>query len=384
MKDIDFDELDKAVSSVLSQASGPAPKDELKTTPAVASATPKDVAAAEASEVIEVKKPADGTAASVSDATEVPVKVEATGAEPSKPVAFVMPGRKTGRFMDVVHPSSDMGASKTAAPTLRVSAGRTLQPLTAASGVKPTEATEDRQEPDAAPSEARITDSPDVVVKVPEATEISGEPAWPDPIALADEDPGETASTPEDASMTAVEAAAQPSVPLFIEDAKVEKRPLGAFSDATALASAEPATTDSSTGPLPQADPAISPEPVATFHAQDNKLPPELDVDVVSVESDDAGLEDGPQATQAATPVSAPLNTGLNGSMSIPQQYQQADTPTAQAAHSLFDTTDYHPPLNVQADHGSNHLWVWVIIAVLLLLGTAGLFVYWYAQGMTL
>ena len=81
MQDIDFDELDRAVNSVISDASAPAPEHEEREAP-------------------EVKRE-----------VEVPERKQI-----SRPTVSPAARRSNGRFMDVVHPSSDMRPKGSAAP----------------------------------------------------------------------------------------------------------------------------------------------------------------------------------------------------------------------------------------------------------------------------
>lgn len=373
MKDIDFDELDKAVSSVLSQGKAPiaaAEKKETATETAAPVAPAQDEAPAEAATPAAGGEPTqDAPLSAPADAKEAePAVIESepaahTAVEPSAPAPVapvVTPPRKAGRFMDVVHPSSDMAGPKAAvAPTKRVSmAGRTLQPLEpiAAPVVEPTP--EAPSHP--APAEGEPASAP------------AEEPAWPDPIEVAEAPaavPVQTPSVPlEEAGSDPVAAA---TVPAFLPDAKVEKRPLGAFT-AEAPAADAPAFDNDLQGP------------VAT--PQTEALPPELEPDIVSVEADvdkldvEAGDDQSVKGAHAAA--AAPQAATINGTLSIPKQYQEAEREPAPGTHALFDTKEYHPPLTVHGEGGHRFLWLWMIVAAVLLLGTAGIFAYWYMQNL--
>jgi len=93
MKDLDFDELDRAVNSAIN----PQP-----TAPAEPEALAEPVAAAPA----QVPEPAPQPA---------PV-VETSSSPPVTPTPSPAARRSGGRFMDVVHPSSDMRAKNAATP----------------------------------------------------------------------------------------------------------------------------------------------------------------------------------------------------------------------------------------------------------------------------
>lgn len=353
MKDIDFDELDKAVSSVLSREyAPPATPTPEELTASNDSLTKTETTSSDRPTVISDKPPA------AAEATTVKTVVHETspgGPLIARSLPPAAPLRRPGRFMDMVHPSSDMAAGKPVVePTKRVSmAGRTLQPLAPQEPVadNATAVDEDLIQPHTPSSDSGQT-----------ATTVEEEIRWPDPIdieALA-------AEAPVEANPEAITApyAATPSAPVpFVSDAKVEKRPLGAFSEATPAEQSEETAAVTHTVPSRTAD----------------QLPPELAGEIVSVESNVVKLDDEqtPQA-EASTPASPAL---ISGTLSIPKQYQEAEQPADTPAHPLYDTTQYHPPLSVVPEHSRRSLWTWLIIAVLLLLVTAGLFAYWYIQG---
>lgn len=382
MKDIDFDELDKAVSSVLSKGATTTLNKETKTETAsgnsmgnipdsaesipvqVTSSPKKDtnIAAAPA-----IEQPAASTEQAPVESVKVEPALEKPASTESKTDSGAAPTiRRAGRFMDVVHPSSDMAGPKAAvAPTNRVSmSGKTLQPIAAGNAFT---------------TEAEVT--PEKVIEKPTATTpatkpdaiASEDPAWPDPINTPSVDTNKvTSPKTEDATVPVNITAASPEIAAspFIDDPQVEKRPLGAFS--------ETAQTQS-TLPREAAADATHEEPLVA-EAGSEVLPPELDVDVISVESDIDTVENEPSQVNH----SVHATTAQAGTLSIPKQYQEAERPEDTSAHSLFDTKDYHPPLNVHTDNSHRFLWVWVVIAALLLLGTAGLFAYWYTEGIAI
>lgn len=166
MKDIDFDELDKAVSSVLGR------KDPAADSSATAVATEPAAASAEAAtveppETGTTEQPVDTTAQSAAEdgaTDEAPISLEAEvlgapdvsstsdesvvtapapevdttapvvggGEEPSASAApGVSPAARRGKFMDVMHPSADMNP-EAEAPTSSVVSGtqrKTISPL---------------------------------------------------------------------------------------------------------------------------------------------------------------------------------------------------------------------------------------------------------------
>ena len=109
MKDIDFDELDRAVSSVLGQQS---PKQDDTDTNAVQTVAPQEPTA---------------SAESSSAEAVAPVEVSSEQAPASTTPLAV---KRRGKFMDVMHPSADMSSSTAQATSTRPTrTSPVLQPL---------------------------------------------------------------------------------------------------------------------------------------------------------------------------------------------------------------------------------------------------------------
>jgi hypothetical protein len=248
MAETEFDELDKAVASVLT----PAPADPPAPIP-----------------------------------EEIPVVVQTT--PPPEPTVSVAPRmRSTGRFMDVVPPS------KIARP-----------------------------EP----------------VVIPPAVETTPPPTFeqPDPLDFQGFKMDETPTPTEAASETpAVEPLGTP----FLSDAKVEKRPLGAFSDTPKPPEDTPAPADPE---VPVVLPGDQEKPTS--------LPAELHTDLLSIESSESSVEEMPP-----TP-------------SIVQQYQEKPNSDTQPSAAIYDGEAYHMPLV----HGAKKQSSWLVviwIAALLVVGS--------------
>lgn len=315
MKEFDFDELDKAVGSVLASTGQPDTQEPVAATsdPAV---TPS---AAETQAAEPVASPA----------------VPTTPVTP-RPAPTVTPTRRSGKFMDVVHPGSNTTASTTPAASVSRS-GSVVQP------VNPTRLAQDIV---TAPARTPAVAEP---IKLPEA---------PERVALdtIDTPAVESSEAPNTQPAAGTE---QPSFSPFIPDAKVEKRPLGAFS---ALNSQEEADG----GNQPAEPKAETPAPASV------SLPPELNTEVVALESrDDSDEDDAP----SLTPV------GQAASLSIPQQYASAPAEDDNTPHQVFDTEQYHPALTT-ATQSHKHTWLWVTLAALILLVAAGIFGYWFVSGL--
>lgn len=292
MQDIDFDELDRAVSS----ASAPS-------IPAVEEA--------------------------LSDAVTV------TNRSTVRPDASTAPAarRSSGRFMDVVHPSSDM---RSATPTPERSA--------------PREPEEDKRE---------------------EEKPVERTSDWPDPLDFH----GFTVDEPEKAEETPVPeqapAPAEVSQPLespFLSDTKVEKRPLGAFSSTET-----PTANESDTLLLEAPDEELL--TAETEEKTENIPTPEPAVEeVVKGET--------PQPVIEPTPEPTPIQQEPQGPTSITQQYKEQPSTADQPSGAIFDTETYHQPLVHTPKKKSGALVIVWILALILVGAGAGAAVYFFVLPM--
>lgn len=273
MQDIDFDEIDRAVSSTMGGEREP----------------------------------------------EVPERSEpAPASRPTPPAAR----RSSGRFMDVVHPSSDM---RSAAPS---------RPAPTEQAPEPTHFTRDN------------TDMPDPL----DFHGFNDEPEKP-----AQETPEEVVATPLESP--------------FLADAKVEKRPLGAFSDYGAQSNDDQALENTETetvaekAEVTEEEPLLleAPDEVELLEAQTEPEP------TVAVE------EKAPEPTPAPVPaVEVPdaLPT------SITQQYKEQPSTTEQPSGAIYDTEAYHQPLTHTPKKRSGAFVILWIIALIVLGAGAGFAVY--------
>lgn len=353
MDDINFDELDKAVSSALKQTAT-------------------------------LERPKETPTAETSEVQAPPTEVTEESKVEEKPAERTAQKRR-GQFMDMVHPSSDM--IKTA-PVARASRqGTTIQPLNP-SIVEAKEDSKDEkpQQEVTEPSEATAE-----AIRQPIPSEETAQKSeWPDPLDAMEQQESATlpkeepvsapeseanvmATSPEE-NVAPVEKEADSSVESglqessgspFIAGTEPEKRPLGAFTDQVPsdeasgkeeAAAAEMSTEENGTG---SELPAVPP------------VPQELAPEVVSVESDDpsriSSSEDEPDSTASGE------GTGMAASIS--QQYKNTDEPSDGQDHPVFDTKDYHQPLTPPAKHGHTGLIVTLVIILLALLGAGA----WYA-----
>jgi len=378
MKDIDFDELDKAVSSLMG------------TTKSMGSTEPVHSTASQ--------PPSSGNDDPIqSTADTEPTQITNPVIAPAQ--KSIVSQRKSGRFMDVVHPSSDMKSAGVGTLPKR----RTVPMIAAGKPAEKIEATPvvasdlPRQEKDS-PAESPKKD----------------EPTWPDPIELHEQTASKSTSdakkedtpvvtdplalglnpladTPKTSEISASsEVTRRPetepkdfSSP-FLPNAKVEKRPLGGDSDDAALQSsdAEPSTdtpdsTTDSSFELHEKEAntmSTAQQPIA------DPLPEELKKDIIAVEaghsrtmsetpapkSEPAEMPIEPKITEADGKVNLPMS----GATSITQQYKI--TPTNEAAEHapIYDSSTQ--PLSHPAKAKSGWLTVlWILGLVLLGVGGA-------------
>ena len=275
MKDIDFDELDRAVNSLINPDG----------TPTVA----------------------DNSSLS----TTVPVVSNEAVATPTSPLAE---RRSSGRFMDVVHPSSDMRGSV---------APRPMQPIS-------------------------VQQQPVVQTEPQQDSTIS----MPDPI-----DEGSSAITgaePDNSS--------EPLESPFLADAKVEKRPLGAFSNEVHDSSPTmPASNSAIIEPDLESLSLDSPIEVTSKSSDQpvdsgTPLPAELQTDVLSIEANEDSV-----ATKAEEPVSMPDTTPI-GPTSITPQYTQQPSTGDKPAGNIFATEAYKKPQVVKVKKSGLFIILWIFL----------------------
>jgi hypothetical protein len=358
MKELDFDELDRAVNSLMGgvATSAPVKQDDVKTLTIESTLTD---ATPPVFPVGTVDAPAEVAPAPAPREAAVSVRTE----ERVTPLA----NRRSGRFMDVVHPSSDM---KKVAPSQSASRqGVTLEPLTQPGDFAGAPVEEFVPET----TESLAFEEP-TVATFEEATTTSD---WPDPIDASSE-PTEL-PTPDEQP--------EPLSSPFLPDAKVEKRPLGGATAPELMVADEamPSLEDEFASPE-VVEASQSPAPI--------DLPEELQGDLVAIEAGDSSVT--PEVppvlptetpTEASEPEKKPVTSEQpmvvpaaatsapavmsTGPVSIPQQYREEPSTGDQTSGSIYDTASYHQPLEHPAQKKSGWLWViWVLI--LLILGAGG------------
>lgn len=306
MDDINFDELDKAVNSVLQQPSGP---------------------------------PAQNTNLVVDTPSPDEEQTSPDSTQPKEVIRPIVPKRR-GQFMDMVHPSSDM-TTTAFTPQRSIFPSRqtgSLQPLDPAVVEATPEPASDLpvEETMSETEDAQPTLAPEATPDVPEVHQAE----WSDPLDDFGKAEEEDVQTPPEVDhetsgkVAHIEAGfvnddeeggeeAVSNSP-FIDGTEIEKRPLGAFTEATKEESA-----------VSEPEEALVPAP----------LPEELAPEVVSVESDDGVM---PSEAEPEKPIMN--HEGMNASIS--QQYKAVEEPVdneQNEGHPVFDTKEYHQPLTPPA-----------------------------------
>lgn len=315
MSDIDFEELDKAVNSLVSDDKQPS---------------------------ADMGK--DNNAASPS------INEKSTDLESPD-----LPSRRKGRFMDMKHASSDM---KKDGSTLMTNSTTNIAPIH--SDVKP----DDKND-----SAEKKSDWPDPIdadtsKESTDASNSTNSTDMPDPLAhfdtkeknqdndksaqLGKDDTKDVSQTPPEEDKSSAEAdrdidESEKAQSPFLKTAKekVEKRPLGGFTSEDTVVSDNAESTDSDTSKE-----AVPEEPI--------ELPPELDKDLVAIEAgeapeelakvdespDDAKAQKAPETkskdNETKDKVTELLASAASGS--IPDQYKRENR-----SHELHDT---HPLFN--------------------------------------
>ena len=392
MKDLDFEELDKAVNSLVSKTQAehgvtPAqnvPSVQSTPTPMATVSPPDPIAAkvAVTADKVDSNKPAPHPTRDIEHGERLGAK------RPDMPARFA-----GHRFMDIVAPKPVAAPSKAASRT-----AQTVQPTkdelaVADTPSKPSEtAKTDKKEaspkPDMPTIDTLDTSSVASETTAPVApaqttpTPKSNDLAWPDPLDFNDD--FKDAPTATDKKADSVDEAAEssdspkppddvaqiiqpesypaPAVSPFLAEAKVQKRPLGAYSSYNAPEISEPETTE----PAEQA-------------AQKSQPSSEQSQQPDGEQEDDQPLS-GPATSEPNTdlPESDVRATTM---MSIPQQYKAPDHPVDSATRPVFDTEEYHPPLLEATTHRkSSSMWSKLFIALLILvvLVVAGYFIFMY------
>jgi hypothetical protein len=297
--------------------------------------------------------------------------------------------------MDVVHPSSDMRNTTSPSSFTRPNPVSPLPPV----------AVPDR------PDTASIgsTDMPDPLAfstAAPTPT-TSPAPTVPESTDTEDDDIDKIANDITNSLKPEIAAVPEDEPALtspFLPDTKVDKRPLGAFSDDTssiasemsaALSGAPAASaTEVSTDPVPvPVQPLVPDQPEVKTDSQvaeaqvpeeSAPLPEELQSDLLSIESTTATTSgvtettptEAPAPIQAATSVPTPEVTV--GPTAITQQYKEEPSTGDKQSGAIFDTESYHKPLAQPAKKKKSFKLVPLVAGVIIVGAGIGAAVYYF------
>lgn len=354
MKELDFDELDKAVNSLM----GDTPQtDEPETNgPNVTTTTTNPVEpSSEGSEI-------------------TPPPTDATIEEVTSPALPSPASRRGGRFMDVVHPSSDM---KTTGMGVSSREGISITPPSA--DVPSMPSTE----------ENTTASAEEVTTPAEDAAATSSSSEWPDPIALHEEKQADEAEEPApDVSSPA------PQTSPFLTDAKVEKRPLGGGQaldqaianelgkvDSEQSNEATPTVVSQSDSLPAQETPTEAPAQestpqLLTTPEEKTPLPAELDSDLVAIEAGGATTSNNQPVPAVPEPAAASPAPVIGGG-SIQQQYTEQPSTGDDSHAAIYDTEAAQQPLLHPPKKKTGWLvTIWIVLIIILGVGVGATI--WY------
>lgn len=346
-KEIDFDELDRAVSSLMGSMKKDDPSTS-QTAPATHTPTsPTPVSNSPASPPIPSSAPEKPAQPSI--APPLPVKPEV------KPPTTLP--RRAGRFMDVVHPSADMQSRSVTPPSRE---GIAITPRPSLSLESSPDTTKEVKTP-LVPARSTIDTMPDPISLSESTSRLAIEPApqstKPDlqKPALTREEKEEPASVPANSESP------------FLANAKVEKRPLGN----------EPPTGSDLKAPAPTDEQNKEKEEGAdgdsALPQTQSTLPAELTNDLVTIESKELTTH-VPAAARVKKEDPVP-----SGPTSISQQYKEQPSSGDSEHAPIYDAEQIPQPLTHPPKKKAG--WLWIIWVVLLLVLGAGGAAVLYATG---
>ena len=347
MTELDFDELDKAVNSLMSD---------------------KESAQAVVTDASAVLASTPSPAVVVDDPT--------TSAVPSPAV------RRRGQFMDMVHPSSNMRSTSTPV-SVRRQAADIMPPATADDTGLTNQADPVGTYPSVTPSFESTTESTPAPVS-----------DWPDPIDMATPPVSEVALEMSSPDATTQESHTDdvaadfsdaliiddPQTSPFLPDTKVEKRPLGSplpqVDAALSELDGEPSFENNAVSP--DASPVEPEQTVAVETPQPELMPDELKDEVIAVETNEVVHEEvaSPEvvAEAPAAPSVVPDAQQSTATGAIVPQYQEQPSTGDQTNGPIYDTNTYHQPLDAQPHKKKSAVLTWILWTLVLLIvgATAG------------
>jgi hypothetical protein len=356
-KDLDFDELHKAVSELMDKAQ----KGRSKRSKQSAKPVTQESASSDESVVVKTTNESTKPVVEPEENTNVTVTVK-------RPLPTLTSHKTShGRAMDVVGPRD---RPKTAAPSAAVRhQAQALQPTGA-------DLTPEAPMPVVVSEHQTLAEKPKTPNELEEALASLGkqgntQPSEVGPTMTHQADKLLEPDAEEQPAPAEKEEKEPENATPFITT-KVEKRPLGAYAAAASAddkaepeeaSKAEKATDDDK---LTKADQEDMPNPLPA-----QPQPAELGPEVVAVES--------AESESSKTPAQDEQDYRAMG---IPQQYHEFYSEEDDSPRPVFDTTQYHPAIEAHASthHSALGSWVMVILFIVLLLVVLGA-VYYFLTG---
>lgn len=268
--------------------------------------------------------------------------------------------KRSGRFMDVMHPSSDMKTASVSSgdsiPTLSVPPRQpqaTATPIASASPL--TAAAEEQFSPEAVLSDTATPElrSDSAPTKAPEVAipQTSVNPSVP----VAVEASAVVDASPVISQKSMPEEATDPIVSPFLTDAKVEKRPLGGTNtseEATGGAQEVATWPDASKdgGEDMQLNPSTGGASI---------IPDEFNNDLLAIETTQLKSTEVIPAPQVTSP-------------SAKNTQKASSSDVVENTGAIYDVKEYHAPLKHPAKKSSGWLWIIITIVIMAVCGGIG------------
>ena len=369
MTEFDFDELDKAVNSLMGgmkTAKSADRVDPAKTLTINATLAPDEtpeynklgeVAQKIGSEAIDPTMINKTELSSTLAPGELPSydKINAAarqiGSETLEDARSQAVTKRSGRFMDVMHPSSDMKtamvSSGSAAPALSIPS-RSPQVDATPMAIDASITTNSTASLTEAVSNDSTANANDLIAAQTPETPVSSTGISVSPVATPVSDDSPPAVVKKEVSEEAAAAITSP----FLTDAKVEKRPLGGSNTEEAGGNTQESVTWPDASKVGTEDIQLNPSV-----GDASIVPDEFNNDLLAIET--TQLNSIEPAAAAAEPVSSDV--------------PQSDSPrVAENTSAIYDVKEYHAPLKHPAKKSSGWLWIIITIVIMAVCGGIG------------